>query len=68
MPWLVMAEGFGLDIELVDCRGPSSQYGIFGVEGSLVVHVPQQVGPAPLLGAIIMVAGDVEVAEQHAGE
>ena len=37
-----MVAGFGCDIELVDCRGPSGQCGVFGVAGSLVVDVPQQ--------------------------
>ena len=45
LPWLVMVAGFGCDIELVDCRGPSGQCGVFGVAGALVVDVPQQVGP-----------------------
>ena len=68
LPWLVMVAGFGCDIELVDCRGPSGQCGVFGVAGSLVVDVPQQVGPAPLLRAIIMVVGSVEIADQYSGE
>ena len=63
-----MAEGFGLNIELVDCRHPADQCSVFGVEGSLVVNVPQQVGPAPLLSVIVMVAGGIEIADQHAGE
>ena len=42
LPWLVMVAGFGCDLELVDCRGPSGQCGVFGVAGSLVVDVPQQ--------------------------
>ncbi len=33
-----------------------------------VVDVPQQVGPAPLLGAVIMVVGSVEIADQYSGE
>ena len=68
LPWLVMVAGFGCDIELVDCRGPSGQCGVFGVAGSLVVDVPQQVRPAPLLGAIIMMVGSVEIADQYSGE
>ena len=59
LPGFVMVAGFGCDIELVDCRGPSDQWRSIGVEGALVVDVPQQVGPAPLLGAIIMVVGGV---------
>ena len=42
LPWLVIVAGFGCDIELVDCRGPSGQCGVFGVAGALVVDVPQQ--------------------------
>ena len=61
LPGLVMVAGFGCDIELVDCRGPSGQCGVFGVAGALVVDVPQQVGPAPLLGAIVMVVGGVAI-------
>ena len=68
LPWLVMVAGFGCDIELVDCRGPSGQCGVFGVAGALVVDVPQQVGPAPLLRAVIMVVGGVAIADQHSGE
>ena len=68
LPGLVMVAGFGCDIELVDCRGPSGQCGVFGVAGALVVDVPQQVGPAPLLGAVIMVVGGVAIADQHSGE
>ena len=68
LPGLVMVAGFGCDIELVDCRGPSGQCGVFGVAGALVVDVPQQVGPAALLGAVIMVVGSVEIADQYSGE
>ena len=68
VPWLVMVAGFGCDIELVDCRGPSGQCGVFGVAGALVVDVPQQVGPAALFGAIIMVVGSVAIADQYSGE
>ncbi len=32
------------------------------------MDVPQQVGPAALLGAVVVVVGGVEVADQHAGE
>ena len=32
------------------------------------MDVPQQVGPAALLGAIIMVVGSVEIADQYSGE
>ena len=58
----------GLDIELMDCRGPLGQRGVLGVERHQVVDIPQQVGPAPLLGAIVMVVGGVEIADQHSGE
>ena len=50
LPGLVMVAGFGCDIELVDCRGPSGQCGVFGVAGALVVDVPQQVGQQRCLG------------------
>ena len=40
LPWLVMVAGFGCDIELVDCRGPSGQCDVFGV----VVDVPRAAG------------------------
>ena len=45
-----MVEGFGLGIELVDCPSPLGQWFILWVEGLQVVDVPQQVGPAALLG------------------
>ena len=70
---LRMREGFGFLVESMDCRRPAGQRGIFEVEGPQVVDVPQQVGPAPLLGAIIMVVGNmvvgsVEIADQYSGE
>ena len=49
-----MVEGFGLGIELVDCPSPLGQWFILWVEGLQVVDVPQQVGPAALLGAVAM--------------
>ena len=65
---LRMGERPGLDIEMMDCRGPLGQRGVLGVERHQVVDVPQQVGPAPLLGAIVMVVGGVEIADQYSGE
>ena len=69
-PWscLRMGERPGLDIELMDCRGPLGQRGVLGVERHQVVDVPQQVRPAPLLRAIVMVVGSVEIADQYSGE
>ena len=32
------------------------------------MDVPQQVGPAALLGAFVVVVGGIEVADQHTGE
>ena len=46
-----MREGFGFLVESMDCRGPLGQRGVLGVERRQVVDVPQQVRPAPLLGA-----------------
>ena len=64
-----MREGFGFLVESMDCRRPAGQRDIFEVEGGhQVVDVPQQVGPAPLLRAIVMVVGGVEIADQHSGE
>ena len=60
-----VGEGFGLLVELVDRLGPRE---IVGVEDAPVVDVPQQMGPAALLGAVIMVVGRVEVADQHASK
>ena len=67
LPWLVIVEGFGCDIELVDCRGPPGQWRSIGVAGAQVMDVPQQVGPAALLGAIIMVVGSVAIADEYPG-
>ena len=65
---LRMREGFGFLVESMDCRRPAGQRGIFEVEGPQVVDVPQQVRPTPLLGAIVMVIGGVEIADQYSGE
>ena len=51
---LGMSEGFGRVVNPVDGVGPPGQWRIIGVEGALVMDVPQQVGPAPLLGAVVM--------------
>ena len=32
------------------------------------MDVPQQVGPAALLGAVVVMVGGIEVADQHPGE
>ena len=63
-----MSAGFGPVVNPVDGVGPPGQWRIIGVEGALVVDVPQQVGPAALLGAVIMVVGGVAIADQHSGE
>ena len=67
-----MGEGGRLTVELVDGVSPLGQPVIIpviiGVECAQVVDVPQQVGPTALLGAVVMVIGGVEVADQHASE
>ena len=55
-------------VELVDGLRPLGQPEIIGVEDAEGVNVPQQVGPAALLGTVIVVLGGVEVADQHAGK
>ena len=65
---LGMSAGFGPVVNPVDSVGPPGQWCSIGVAGTLVVDVPQQVGPAALLGAIIMVVGSVEIADQYSGE
>ncbi len=60
--------GFGSVVNPMDGVGPPGQWRSIGVAGALVVDVPQQVGPAPLLGAIIMVVGSVAIADQYSGE
>ena len=52
---LGMSEGFGPVVNPVDGVGPPGQWRSIGVEGALGMDVPQQVGPAALFGAIIMV-------------
>ena len=63
-----MSAGFGPVVNPVDGVGPPGQWRIIGVAGALVVDVPQQVGPAALLGAVIMVVGSVAIADQYAAE
>ncbi len=63
-----VGESRGLAVELVDGGGPPGQWRIIGVEGLQVVDVAQQVSPAALLGAVVVVIGGIEVADQHAGE
>ena len=41
---------------------------VIGVEGAQVVDVSQQMGPAALLGTVVVVVGGVEVADQHASK
>ena len=57
-----------VNVNTVNCLGPPGQPGFFGVEGLQVVNVSQQMGPAALLGAVVVVVGGVEVAGQHAGK
>ena len=63
-----MSEGFGPVVNPVDGVGPPGQWGILWVKCYQVVDVAQQMGPAALLGAIIMVVGGVEIADQYSGE
>ena len=63
-----MGEGGALAVELVDGVGPLAQLVIIGVECAQVVDVPQQVGPAALLGAVVVMVGGVAVADQHASK
>ena len=65
---LRMGAGFGPVVNLVDGVGPLRQWRVIGVEGSQVVDVPHQMNPAALLGAVVMVVGSVEIADQHTGE
>ena len=64
-PCLGMGEALGLGVEVVHCRGPSGQLGVFGVERLQVMDVPEQMGPTPLLRTRIVVIGSVEIADQH---
>ena len=65
---LGMSAGFGPVVNPVDDVGPPGQWRSIGVECALVVDVPQQVRPAPLLRAVIMVVDSVEIADQYSGE
>ena len=65
---LGMGEGFGPVVNPVDRFGPLCEWRVIRVEGSQVVDVPQQVDPAVLLGAVVVVIGSVEIADQHTGE
>ena len=60
-------KGLGPVVNLVDGVSPPGQWCIIGVAGSQVVDIPQQVSPAALYGAVVMVVGSVEVADQRAG-
>jgi len=61
-----VGEGFGLAVEQVYGVGPPAQAVIVWVERPLVVDVAQQVSPAALLGAVVVVVSGVEVADQRA--
>ena len=69
-PLLFLGRGAGLGsvVSPVDGVGPPGQWRSIGVAGAQVMDVPQQVGPAALLGAIIMVVGSVAIADQYSGE
>ena len=54
--------------ELVDGASPPAQPVIVGVDGPEVVDVPQQMRPAALLGAVVVMAGGVAVADQRSGK
>ena len=47
---------------------PLGQPVVLGVADTQAVDVPQQVGPAALFGAVVVVVGGIEVADQHTGE
>ena len=64
-----MGERPGLDIELMDCRGPLGQRGV------LVIELPSRswmsrsrCAQHRCLGASVMVVGSVEPADQYSGE
>ena len=65
---LGMSAGFGPVVNPVDGVGPPGQWRIIGVEGAQVVDVPQQVYPAALFGAVIVMVSSVEIADQHASK
>ena len=68
LPGIGMGEGFRRSVDLVDCPSPLGQFLVFGVEGPQVVDVSQQVYPAPLLQARVMVVSGIEVADQDPAE
>ncbi len=68
LPGIGMGEGFRPSVNLVDCPSPLGQFLVLGVEGLQVVDVPQQVDPAPLLQARVMVVSGIEVTDQDPAE
>ena len=70
MAWLGSEknQGLGRNVELVDRLGPLGQPGVFRVQPLQVVDVPQQMGPAPLLQARVVMVSGVEIADQHSSE
>ena len=64
LPGIGMGEGFRPSVDLVDFPSPLGQFLVPGVEGPQVADVPQQVYPAPLLQAWVMVGSGIEVADQ----
>lgn len=63
-----MGKSHRLPVELVYRASPPGQPVILRVEDTQVVDVPQQMGPAALVGTVVVVIGSVEVADQHAGK
>ena len=68
LPGIRMGEGFRPSVDLVDCPSPLGQFLVLGVEGLQVVDIPQQVDPAPLLQARVMVVSGIEVTDQDPAE
>ena len=64
---MMMVKGCGVAVGVLDCASPLGYGGVIWVDGLQVVDVPQQVSPAALYGAVVMVVGGVEIADQHAG-
>ncbi len=65
------------EVEVMELEGNSNsvtsaaflgQPEIVGVEDAQVVDVPQQMCPAALVGAVIVMVGSIEVADQHASK
>ena len=59
MAWLGSGKdrGLGLRVDLVNRLGPLSQPSVFWVQPFQVMDIPQQMSPAPLLQARVVVIG-----------